>query len=562
MNKFRGHHLVVVAGCVLTISCASSLVGTLRFKNQPPVWEVNDRRNVPHPPSKLPFSTTFHFVESVFYERIQRILAMEPPRRALNINSLGEVPNSTWFTNRIGVRKLTPQDVVRGPNRHDGPDLSQPLKIVSTKLGGAAIGFVAKDSRGDSYILKFDVPSVPLLETGTDVIVQRLLWACGYNVPENSVVNLDPGQFVLAKNAKIKDAFGRKRPLTSAKLEALLDRVHHRGDGTIRALASLYLPGVPLGGFPSRGVRADDINDTVPHQHRRELRGLYVFFSWLQNTDVKPGNTLDVWTQDPSDGNRHFVVHYLIDFGKALGASRTISKRASDGYREAIDFRQDIKSIFALGLWKRPWEKVKAPNLPGVGYFDARHYHPGSWRSHRPYLPFAYKDKYDMFWAAKIMMRLTPAHVRAAVLQGRFDDSRSVEHIVRILIARQRKTARHWFARVNPIDRFRVKTAGNEKLLCFTDLMAQYKLDPSGTHDTSYHVSSFNFGGDALGTGQWITPARSRVCAQIHIANDKVGYTIVRIVTRRRSEKKLGIVEVHLARNQSGQIRIIGVNRR
>src|SRR5262245_55365976 len=35
--------------------------------------------------------------------------------RAQNINTIDEVPDSSWFTNRIGTRALTVDELVRGP---------------------------------------------------------------------------------------------------------------------------------------------------------------------------------------------------------------------------------------------------------------------------------------------------------------------------------------------------------------------------------------------------------------------------------------------------------------
>src|SRR5215217_915149 len=35
--------------------------------------------------------------------------------RAQDVNTIDEVPDSSWFTNRIGSRPLTAADVVRGP---------------------------------------------------------------------------------------------------------------------------------------------------------------------------------------------------------------------------------------------------------------------------------------------------------------------------------------------------------------------------------------------------------------------------------------------------------------
>src|SRR4029453_17109044 len=35
--------------------------------------------------------------------------------RAQNINTIDEVPDSSWFTNRIGTKPLTIDEIVRGP---------------------------------------------------------------------------------------------------------------------------------------------------------------------------------------------------------------------------------------------------------------------------------------------------------------------------------------------------------------------------------------------------------------------------------------------------------------
>ena len=37
----------------------------------------------------------------------------------MNVNSLDEVPDSTWFTNRIGRRDMSMAEIVRGPDRVD-----------------------------------------------------------------------------------------------------------------------------------------------------------------------------------------------------------------------------------------------------------------------------------------------------------------------------------------------------------------------------------------------------------------------------------------------------------
>ena len=44
-----------------------------------------------------------------------------PDVRAQNVNTIDEVPDSSWFTNRIGARPLSIEEAVRGPLRSNGP---------------------------------------------------------------------------------------------------------------------------------------------------------------------------------------------------------------------------------------------------------------------------------------------------------------------------------------------------------------------------------------------------------------------------------------------------------
>ncbi len=90
--------------------------------------------------------------------------------RAQNINTIDEVPDSSWFTNRIGVRPMSLEEITRGPNRGDGPDFSAPWEVIRGKSGGITPGFTMRDRRGDVYFVKFDPPAYFGLSTGADVM--------------------------------------------------------------------------------------------------------------------------------------------------------------------------------------------------------------------------------------------------------------------------------------------------------------------------------------------------------------------------------------------------------
>src|SRR5439155_16281692 len=97
----------------------------------------------------------------------------------------------------------------------------------------------------------------------------------------------------IAPNAHYEDDRGRVRPLTAEVLERTLTRARAGPDGRYRAVASRWLSGRGLAEWRYAGRRRDDPDDLVPHEMRREIRGLRVLHAWLNNTDASARNTLD-----------------------------------------------------------------------------------------------------------------------------------------------------------------------------------------------------------------------------------------------------------------------------
>src|SRR5262245_46158347 len=77
--------------------------------------------------------------------------------RARNVNTVDEVPDSSWYSNRAGARALTPDDVFKGPDTTDGPAPGT-WTVTSSKSDGVTPGFTIKDTKGQLWFLKFDPP--------------------------------------------------------------------------------------------------------------------------------------------------------------------------------------------------------------------------------------------------------------------------------------------------------------------------------------------------------------------------------------------------------------------
>lgn len=574
------------AACVCSmalLACAHPPAGTLRFHNQAPVWKVDDRQPFSGKPKEREYNRTLYHVDGNAVRRLTRAMDMLPGGRALDVNSLDEVPDSSWFTNRIGVRELSLDELVRGANLDPSPIGHLPWTILSAKVGGTALGFIFSDAKGDRYLLKFDLAEVPEMETAAHVLGHRILWAAGYNVPEDYLAYLRREDLVVSPKATKKDVFGNKAPLTAQDVEGALAKVFRAEDGRYRVLASRLLPGTPIGPYAREGRRGDDPNDLIDHERRRSVRGQLALFSWLGHTDLQEDNTLDIFrveepaveapASSPAPGKpdakeppeRGYVEHYLIDFGKAFGVMGYVNNWKTTGFTYRVDPGIAIETLFSFGLWKRPWEDAEAPGLRGIAIFDARTYDPGAFRANSQYWPLEDADRFDGFWGAKIAIRFSRQQLAAIVAEARYSDPRASAYMLETLIARQRMTAAYWFRRVSPLDAFAVEAGAPEGAarLCFDDLALRYSLT---VEPTRYRVRAFDYGGAALPPPAPVelAPAAGatagRTCAVVPLAAGGDRYTIVELAAV-RSGRALPAVRVHLAAGAGGRVAVIGLRR-
>lgn len=444
------------------------------FMPDDPVAEDPDRATVP-PPAERALSDYYDYYEHAVRD------AGRNSGRAMNINTLGEVPRSSWYQPRHYAERMTETTLRRGPLRDDGPDATGSWRVVGGKSEGKSAGLTIVDDRGDRYLLKFDAPGFMELSTGAEAIATRIFYALGYHVPENYLVRFTREQLVEDPDATFEGPTGKERSLDEDAIDAILDEAAQYPDGSYRALASRFLEGVPLGPFRYHGTRPDDGNDLFPHEMRRELRGLRVAAAWLNHDDSRSVNSLDMYVEE--DG-RSFVQHYLLDFGTTFGGGPLGPKGAWVGREYIADLKPVVLSALTLGFAGRPWTRETPPDIPAVGNYRIEHFDPERWKPQYRNPAFDNMDRDDAFWMAKQIAHFTDAELRALVETGQYTDPRTADYLTRALIARRDEIADAYLDHGGGFDRFAV--AGER--VTFADLTR-----PNATARTTYTVRWFGF---------------------------------------------------------------------
>ena len=129
-----------------------------RFYPDDPLWQDDDRRDIA-PVKHVELSGTYDLVENTWGNPARTRGA------ALNVNTLGEVPDSSWFTNRLGLRDMTIDEVLRGAAGIDGP-APGPWTIIGRPGSGITPKFTIRDSKGEVFVVKLDPPEAPELHRG------------------------------------------------------------------------------------------------------------------------------------------------------------------------------------------------------------------------------------------------------------------------------------------------------------------------------------------------------------------------------------------------------------
>jgi hypothetical protein len=476
----------VTAALVLTIAPRAAAP---RFFPDDPLQMDDDRAFDASAAKEIEGSNAYDFAEHTFFKPGDRA-----DIRAANVNTVDEVPDSTWFTNRIGRRPMPLDEIVRGPNELDITNIDG-WPIVQEKSTGLTTGYRVVDPTGHLYQVKLDPPAHPEMASSAEVIGAAIYHALGYNVVQGYIVDIDPAKIVVAPTATTVDMSGRRRPMTRSDVDRLLARGAQLPNGKYRATLSRFADGRPLGYFKYYGTRPDDPNDIHPHEHRRELRGNRVFSAWLNHDDSRGINSLDM-LQGPDGGK--FVRHYMFDFGSIMGSGSTVAQVPRAGNEYILEWAPALKTLATFGVYVRPWITVDYwQGTKSVGRFEGDFFEPMAWRPEYPNPAFDNMRGDDAFWAARLVARFSDEAIRAIVAKARYSEPGAADHIVATLIKRRDKVLRAWLTAVNPLADPRLS---NDGTLTFENAASAVRIaSPPALYTVSW--SRFdNVSGSASGT--------------------------------------------------------------
>lgn len=487
----RALALLLVAGCASVRPYAPKPIFT-RDTDLDPVSVACVKRPSDKDPSHVscapePYVSPLAWdaADNTFFRPLAKIWAVDPPKEARNVNALDEVPDSAWFTNRLGKKHPTAEELTRGackPEDMLDPDATKEGDYVidQGKPNGASPGFRVKVGGKKKYMFKTDFAKEPERPSAAAAIGTAAYYAVGFNTSCEQVIYAPASVFELMPNLKVTANDGVTRPFDRAALEKVYEQAVKKGD-KYRFQASAWLSGYLLGPFKYEGTRSDDPNDIIPHEDRRDLRGGRLLAAWLHHFDAREQNSMDAWVavdKDNPESSPGWVKHYYLDTSDCLGSVWDwdgISRRMGDSY--LVDWQDIGVDFITFGALERPWERKRMePGMEMFGYFNARDFDPERWRNEYPNPAFSRATERDNAWMARILSRFDRADIQTLVKIGKFSRPDAEEYLVEVLEHRLRKILQRYLTVLSPIADIHVE-GGNR--ICGVDLARRRAVQPA-----------------------------------------------------------------------------------
>lgn len=439
-----------------------------------------DPAHVSCAPARYASSDYWDLADNVLFRPLSDALGVVNGAEAVDVNSLDEVPDSSWFTNRIDT--IGPAELRRGacaPEQLLDPDHAADGSWVidKGKEGGSVFGFrVVVPGKGKYLIKTESEPAQPELESAASVIGTAVLHAAGYNASCEQVLWVRSSIFEVTSGLVVRTGFRPAVVLDRKKLDELLATSPRRGE-LARIGASAWIGGHTLGAYRFVGTRDDDPNDVVPHEDRRELRAMRLLAAWIGRYDAREANTLDTWIADDPrvpDSSPGHVVHYVLDTSETLGARwewTSFSKRLGHSY--VVDYGDTLLDIATLGMRSNSWDRARSH--PVFGFFTVDGFSPEHWKPEYPNPAFGRMTERDGAWMARILARFTPEMVRTLAEMGSFTDRSNTTYLAAVLQGRLDRVLERYLLRLSPIANLRIEGDA----LCGVDLAERRGTRPA-----------------------------------------------------------------------------------
>ena len=235
--------ILVTLATALTLGVVPAALAQ-RFHPSDPLLADDDRLiDVSEEPAEIELSDMYDRFTHIFH------ISGEPPFPAFveaqNVNSLDEVPDSSWFTNRHGARPSSISELATASNVDGPPDPDETWTIIAGKSQGITPGFTIIDGQGDRYVIKFDPVGIPELSTAAEVIGTKIFWALGYHVPQNYVVQFHPDNFAIQEGTMVEDTWSDSVRLTEFRVRRMIRRVPKDDAGRMRFLSAQGISDAP-----------------------------------------------------------------------------------------------------------------------------------------------------------------------------------------------------------------------------------------------------------------------------------------------------------------------------
>jgi hypothetical protein len=539
--RFRG---LAFGALLFALGCAS---GPRHFRSTTIVWRDDDRHPFRPRPEPRYAPEMWDAADNLVFRPIARALAFDTHGESIDVNALDEVPDSSWFENRIGLHAIDPEAVAAGACGARYREPRPPWRVVAGKADGRALGFVFEDADGRRFLLKAD-RGQPEQSTAADAIGAALYHAVGYHVACNRVVLLDRGWVTLDPGARIDLIQGGERAMTEDDLDRVLDGLVPAPGGALRAVTSEILDGAPLGPWDYRGTWDVDLNDAVAHEDRRELRAMRVLNAWVDHWDARQLNTLSIWKDAGADAG--WVEHHVIDFNELFGFLQGGPRRQRRyGHTQWLDLQHVFEDAVTLGIPRRPWDELeRGPTWPLLGYFSVEHFDPDEWRPNYWNGAFERMTERDAAWMARILARIGPEHLDALVSLGRFGDPAVSARLVAVLAGRREIVLERYLTRLSPL----ADPGLGAGVVCLEDLAVSSGLRAGGSR------RHFAWLVDDRGSPRAELAVRAegaRVCATLPRRLEP--YAIVRVQSGTPGRDAPSPIDVHLIEG-----RLAGIDRR